>query len=118
MAPCAYHLVQEKTSLTVQLYLVSMFTCNEPRSLQRRAEHVGAVVRMVVVVRQDKPLKEFVIERRDLEVILDDEGELVVGGGPPRLDPLRLEPRVGGAVVHALFTVRPRERVDERKDLV
>lgn len=118
MTPRAYHLIQEKPSLAIQLYLVSMFTCDEPRALERRAEQVGAVILAVVVVPQDQPLQELVVERRDLEVVLDDEGELVVGARPPCLYPLRLEPRVGGAVVHALLSVRPRERIDEVKDLV
>lgn len=95
-----------------------MFTCDESWALQRRAEDVGAVVVPVVVVRHDDPLEEPVVERRDLEVVLDDEGELVVGAGPPRLDPLRLEPRVGRAVVDALLPVRPAEGVERVEDLV
>lgn len=94
---------REKTNLT----------CNEPRALQRSAKHIWAVILTVVVVPHDNPLKEPVVERRDLKVVLDDEGELIIRAGPPRLDPLRLKPNVGGAVVHALLAVRPRESIDE-----
>nr|GLL44265.1 hypothetical protein PanWU01x14_053230 [Ipomoea trifida] len=58
-------------------------------------------------------LEKAKVQRRNLEIILDDECELVVGARPPGLQPLRLQASVGSAVVHDLSAEFPAKAINE-----
>lgn len=92
-----------------------MFPCL-PWSLKRHSVYHRTKIRSIVVKVPYNGLNELVEKRRDLQIIFDDEGELVVGARPPRLQPLRLQPGVGGPIVHPLLAEPPLEAVDEIQD--
>lgn len=62
-------------------------TWNKPCSLQRNPEDGRAIIGGIVVEIENHRLNELIVKRGNLQVILHHEGELVIGSGPPGLQP-------------------------------
>ncbi|KAH1149432.1 hypothetical protein GYH30_043807 [Glycine max] len=67
----------------------------------------------IVIEIHNQRLDELIVKRRNLQVILHDESELVIGIGPPGLQPLGLQAHIGRSVMHNLIPKLPIEAIDE-----
>jgi len=92
-------------------------TWNKPCSLQRNPEDGRAIIGGIVVEIENHRLNELIVKRRELQVILHHEGELVIGSGPPGLQPLGLQAHIARPVMHNLLPELPIERVHKLQDL-
>lgn len=72
----------------------------------------------IVIEIHNQRLDELIVKRRNLQVILHDESELVIGTGPPGLQPLGLQAHIARSVMHNLFPKLPIEPIDELQDLM
>lgn len=91
-------------------------TWNKPCSLQRNPEDGKAIIGGIVVEIENHRLNELIVKRGNLQVILHHEGELVIGSGPPGLQPLGLQANIARPVMHNLLPELPIERVHELQD--
>jgi len=91
-------------------------TWNKPCSLQRNPEDGRAIIGGIVVEIENQGLNELIVKRGNLQVILHYEGELVIGSGPPGLQPLGLQAHIARPVMHNLLPELPIERVHELQD--